>query len=506
MTWLRAAIVTALLAGPTVLAFFSGGYFDRPRLWAGVAAWIAVGVAAVACPRPWPRTRAAWLAVGGLAALTAWTAASITWAPLRDAAQDDAQRLLLYLGVLIAGIAVFRSRTAARAAEPALALGTLVVVAEGLSERLLPGLFTLARSDTVPGRLFQPLTYWNAMGLLAAIGVVLCVRLAGDRTRSRWMRICAAAVTPTLAVGCYLALSRGAIAALAVGLALLALLRPTVVQLRALGRLAAACGPPVVVAALLSGVRTLEGSASARHAEGLGMLAALVIAGLVAAAVVGREALRAQPGGLPEIAAPGARLPTAVVAIVVAGGIALGFAVLVGQEHESIISPSESAANSRLASADSIRGDFWRVARDAFADEPVRGVGSGGFAVVWLRERPVDNAARDAHSWYFETLGELGLVGLALLAAFLGGIVACAFRAQALDPSLAAGPIAVGAAWLVHAGLDWDWEMPGVTLPALVLAAVLVAHGEKSRRRPAEVPRREERVPDQRPVVVEVGP
>ena len=57
----------------------------------------------------------------------------------------------------------------------------------------------------------------------------------------------------------------------------------------------------------------------------------------------------------------------------------------------------------------------------------------------------------------------------------------------------------------MHAGLDWDWEMPGVTLPALVLAAVLVAHGERSPRPPAEVPRREERVPEPRPVGVEVG-
>jgi O-antigen ligase len=164
-----------------------------------------------------------------------------------------------------------------------------------------------------------------------------------------------------------------------------------------------------------------------------------------------------------------------------------------------------TASTSRLASADSNRGDFWKVARAAFADEPLRGVGASGFRVEWLRERPIPYAARDAHSLYLETPAELGLVGLALLVAILGGIVACAVRARALDPTLAAGPIAVGGAWLVHAGLDWDWEMPGVTLPALVLAAVLVAHGERSPRPPDEVPRREERVPEPRPVGVEVG-
>ena len=244
MAWVRAATIAVLLAGPGALAFFSGGYFDRPRLWAGVVAWVAVVVAAVAC-RPWPRTRAAWLAVGGLAGLAAWSAASIGWTPVRDAAQADVQRLVLYLGVFLAAIAVLRERRLARAAEPLLALGILAAVVEGLSERLLPGLFTLAASDSVRGRLLQPLVCWNAMGLLAAIGVVLCVRMAGDATRQRWLRACAAGATPMLALAGYLTLSRGAILAAAVGLTLLALLRPAREQLRAVAIVAVACAPPV---------------------------------------------------------------------------------------------------------------------------------------------------------------------------------------------------------------------------------------------------------------------
>ena len=52
----RAGVLTAarlvLLAGPTVLAFFSGGYFDAPRAWAGLAAWLLVAVALATLP--WP--------------------------------------------------------------------------------------------------------------------------------------------------------------------------------------------------------------------------------------------------------------------------------------------------------------------------------------------------------------------------------------------------------------------------------------------------------------------
>ena len=43
-----------------------------------------------------------------------------------------------------------------------------------------PWLVTLDRSISAGGRLEQPLGYWNAMGALAAIGLVLCAGVAGD--------------------------------------------------------------------------------------------------------------------------------------------------------------------------------------------------------------------------------------------------------------------------------------------------------------------------------------
>ena len=43
----------------------------------------------------------------------------------------------------------------------------------------------------------------------------------------------------------------------------------------------------------------------------------------------------------------------------------------------------------------------------------------------------------------------------------------------------AAGLAAGLAAWAFHAGLDWDWEMPAVSLPALLLAAAAIAWGDE---------------------------
>ena len=110
------------------------------------------------------------------------------------------------------------------------------------------------------------------------------------------------------------------------------------------------------------------------------------------------------------------------------------------------------------------------MALRAFADHPVLGTGSGGFAVEWLRERTIDESVRDVHSLYLETATELGLVGLLLLAAFLAGAVGVAARARGETAAIAAL-----IAYALHAGLDWDWEMPALTLVAVVLLAGLAA-------------------------------
>ena len=94
----------------------------------------------------------------------------------------------------------------------------MLVIGYGLAGRLLPGIVHLDRSRSAGGRLEQPITYWNAEGTLAAIGLVLCARLAADRTRPVAMRIAAAAATAPLGAGVYLTYSRGAIAGAVLGL------------------------------------------------------------------------------------------------------------------------------------------------------------------------------------------------------------------------------------------------------------------------------------------------
>jgi O-antigen ligase len=129
----------------------------------------------------------------------------------------------------------------------------------------------------------------------------------------------------------------------------------------------------------------------------------------------------------------------------------------------------QGATPGRLASAESNRYAYWKVAVRTWVDHPLEGVGSGGFATEWRRERTIAESVRDAHSLYLETGAELGLIGFLLLGALVLGAAGCAVRA---GPE-AAGASAALAAFALHAGLDWDWEMPAVTLVGVVLLAAL---------------------------------
>ena len=101
----------------------------------------------------------------------------------------------------------------------------------------------------------------------------------------------------------------------------------------------------------------------------------------------------------------------------------------------------------------------------------------------------IDETVRDAHSLELETFAELGLVGVALLAALLAGVGLSARAAHRVDPALAAGPAAALTAWAVHCAIDWDWEMPALTLVAVVLAGALLAGADVRALPRSEAPR-----------------
>jgi hypothetical protein len=456
----RILVAGVLLAGPTVLAFDSGGFFDRSRTIAGIAAWALVALLAIT-GAPLPRSRAAWATLAGLAGLTAWAAVSLSWAPLLEPARDDVGRLVLYTGVLLASAMAWRSARDVRAVEPLLGAGALVVVLYGLSGRLLPNLIELDQSATAAGRLEQPLTYWNGMGVLAALGFTLATRVAGTPSRPLALRAAAAAAAVPFAMAIYLTFSRGAVAAVVVGMAVLLALSPARGQLRAAAVTLGAGLAAAVTASLLPAVESLEGGSPTR--EGAIALAALSVFGGIAAVLQLRWA--SGPSRAYELPR---RAVAAAIALAVLIGAPLAAVALDRGDAET------GATASRLDDLGSNRYDYWDVALGAWADEPLRGSGIAGFRVEWLRGRTIDEPVRDAHSLYLETPAELGLIGLLLLGLLGVGVAACARAALRRERELVTGAVAGVSLYAVHAAIDWDWELPAVTLPALVLAGVLL--------------------------------
>jgi tetratricopeptide (TPR) repeat protein len=121
----------------------------------------------------------------------------------------------------------------------------------------------------------------------------------------------------------------------------------------------------------------------------------------------------------------------------------------------------------------SYRPELWEEAWNQYRDHPLLGSGAGTYEQHWLQDRPIPHKVRDAHNLYLETLAELGPVGLALLLIALGAPLVAAVSAR--RHPLAAGAAGAYVAYLAHAGVDWDWELPAVTISAFGCGAALLA-------------------------------
>jgi hypothetical protein len=117
------------------------------------------------------------------------------------------------------------------------------------------------------------------------------------------------------------------------------------------------------------------------------------------------------------------------------------------------------------------RWRYWEVAWADFRDHPWLGSGSGTFGDYWLLHRSTEAFSRTAHSLYLQSLAELGPVGLVLVVVALAcPLLALARRRDPLVATAAAGY----AAYAVHTGIDWDWQMPAVTLAGFFCAGALL--------------------------------
>lgn len=368
--------IAAALLGFSVLAsvgFADGGVF--PRTWRlATFALSALAVAALLARARIALTRLEWGVIALLIAFAAWIAISGSWSGRSSVAILHAERSMVYAVGILTVLLVIE-----RASVPYLLGGMVGGITSVSAYGLIQYVVDRPPLDPFEGALlFQPFGYANALGIFAAIGILLSAGLA-VWARRRVARAVALLPLGVLLPTLYLTSSDGAWLALAAGVPVLVLFR-----------------------------------------GGMGLRRVALILALATAAVV------------------------------------------------VVLLASDRAANF----SEENRAQYWQVAWQDYREHPLLGSGAGTFGDYWLAQRGPELFTRTAHSLYMQSLAELGPVGLLLVVAALGlPLVRLRARRDPLVAAAAAGYVA----FVLHAGVDWDWEMPAVGLAGVFCGAALLA-------------------------------
>jgi hypothetical protein len=486
---LLAALVVAALAAD------AGGYAATSWGWSSLLLLVSAGVGcALGLRRLEPLE---WVFPALLAGLAGFVMLSLAWSTDVAETIHEGERMLLYLAGVSALLLLGR-RSSVPWLLAAIAAGIAGVCAYALAMRLFSpgsGAYQTVPTDADAAfRLARPLGYANALACFAAMGILLAFGFA-LRARSLGARCLASAALVVLFPTLYFTYGRGAWLALVAGiLALVGLERDRTAIAAAVVALAAL---PAVAVALSARVHALSGEAGAVVAatrDGHRLAVALVVLALGAALVpAGLNAASRRFGR----AVMPRRWLLATLALIVLGVLALALVRVGGpgeaarRAYRAFNAPAplvKADPNQRLFSlSGNSRSEYWRIAWREYVDHPWLGGGAGSYQRYWLQHRRAALPVRNAHSLYLETLAELGPLGLALLLGALAVPLVGAARARGYP--FASAALGAYVVFLVHAGIDWDWEMTAVSLAGLScgVALLLAARGKAPLIRRASV-------------------
>ncbi len=233
-----------------VALFFGHGSSDGRLFWIGIVASLTALVLVFAtllgflpCPTP---TKHGWLALGLFAAFVLWGGLTIVWSIAPDRSWAYLNRGLAYLALAVVGLYVgaLVRRTARAMTAGLLAALFLGVLGWALLGKVFPGLFP---DGARVARLRNPIGYWNALALIAALALPLGLWLAAGRRHARVVRAGGIVLLYVASIALVLTYSRAGIVVAAVGVGLwLWLCRD---RFEGLLMLIAGAGPGLVVAA-----------------------------------------------------------------------------------------------------------------------------------------------------------------------------------------------------------------------------------------------------------------
>jgi hypothetical protein len=395
-----------------------------------VAAAVLLGPARGRAYGLWP--------VALLLAFAALTALSVVWSVQPDDSFKDAGRMLSYCAVF--GAAVMLARTVP-ARWPAVLGGVVLAAVIVCVYALLTKVFPASvDAGDIYARLRAPYSYWNAIGLTAAMGAIGCMWLGARRAGHALISALAYPAMGLMVLTLMLAYSRGALVALVLGLVLWF----AIVPLRLRGAAILICGVVCaggVVAwdfstyALKTDNLPLDVRTSAGHQLGVLIVAMLVLLTLLGLAF-GFWTSRSAPTIISRRRA-GTLLLGLLAAVILAGAGALaashrGFTGTISHAAHSLTDPHAAVPSNgpgRLTAVGSVRARYWNEALKVFKAHPVLAAGAEGYATARLRYRTETLDVRHAHGYVVQTLADLGIVGLALTLALLIAWMTAAGRA-----------------------------------------------------------------------------
>lgn len=469
----------------------NGGYFVGG--WAPPALLLAVLALLVSVIAPFGGVKLRWsiLALGLFAAYTAWTLASLLWSPNKGNAWLGTGQTFLYLLTFLV-VAAFVALGASR---------RWVLAASVIGPAII-STFTLQALGTRSGELFEhnrlagTVGYYNGEAAFLLVSFWIAMYLGSSRHVNPVLRgvvLAGAVISTDLAI---LTQSRGAMVAMSVSLLIFFLLSGQ----RLRGLLAFV---PIVVTTFVAfpGLNDVYLALLHTGDGGAALHRVLPIVWLTAAGV----GLYGFCWGLVDLRwTPQTNIVRITGAIVLVGcliAFTVGATVLVehvgnpavvAQQKWEAFKTNDTAGQGQsrfLSASGSGRYILWQVAWKDFSAHPILGVGTQNYEATFyqLREPPATWHVKQPHMLSLEILSERGIVGGALFFSFLATCLVAGlwerFRSLRSEGRAQVGALVAAIAyWFVHSNAEWFWQLPAVTLPAIVYLALLVSpwHAEES--------------------------
>jgi O-antigen ligase len=498
---LRSTGAALLLTGAAAVSFFAIAYDNGScglpsRCTLAIALWWAISMGVLfGIVKLGQLTRPARVIAALLAAFCLWTLISIIWAPSAENAFNEFNRVSLFLAVFLL-LSLLAGRGNVDRWADGLTLAIVAIALVALTSRLFPGVFPgrgiLASFPTAAIRLNFPLGYWNGLATFVALGIPLALRVAIG-CRNSIVRGIALASLPIAASVIYLASSRGGALTALVGTAAFFALSERRWSLGS-ALVVGGLGSAAAIHVLRARSQLVGGPLGTDLVERQGHSAALLILLIcvLTAAVYGLGSYL-----LRERAHPPRRLGQALVAafaLLLIVGLVASHPIRRFENFKRLPAPSSTTGSGYATNEHLLMGSgngrwqLWSSAVDQWQHHVVVGNGAGSFSEWWARYGSTPGHVEDAHSLYFETLGELGLVGFSILALiFLVGALAGIKRSlTAGDRRITTAALtAAFGAYAVEVAFDWMWELTVVSIVAWVVLALALSSPKAPERDPS---------------------